>query len=524
MLEQLLISIRNFGFKLNTSLVLALVVTVALIYFGLLHPFLYGRLHHVPGPWYSNFSSIPLAFQEFSYNRCDKVLQWHRQYGPVVRIAPNEVSVCTLPDIKQVYGSSHRWAKSSYFDHFLGYGSRSVFATKSYEEHRAKRKLTALFYRATTVYKSPELEKHIQERSRALLDQVRGGHETDVYRLTDWFALDNITFLVLGPDHCTRSVDNDCVERRLLRDLKYDQFVQPFRVRFPQVCKQASVLLASIWNRRFGFLMANDAVASWCQSRFQIAANDPCLTQTHSLLRHLCDADGARSGNKKSPDLQYIAAEVLDNINAAEATVAVTATYLIWRLTESPHWQRRIRAELSRLPVEEDGSLAFEHVNNHVPSLEACLREVYRLHPASSGRAERVVPPEGHDLSGIFLPEDTIVTASVQTLHHDEEVYPRPDVFSPGRWLDQDEEEWKLRDAQLIPFGHGGRVCLGKALATMELKLLMATLYRSHESIMTPSSSAASMRQSSTHDAVPEGLKCVVRFQCVDTASSSMSD
>ncbi|KAK4158779.1 cytochrome P450, partial [Cladorrhinum sp. PSN259] len=474
----------------------------------------YGRLRHVPGPWHSKISGLLLAYYDLSYRRNEKILQWHRLYGPVIRIAPNQVSVATLQDAKQVYGSSHRWAKSSYFDQFMGYDARSIFATKPYEEHRAKRKLTSIFYQASTVYRLPELEQHIQERSRAVLNQIRPGQETDVYSLTDWYALDNITFLVLGPEHGTRSVDNDCLERRLLKELKHQQFVGPLRVRFPQAYKYASRFLATL-SRRFRFLVADDELAAWCESRFRAAVNDSRVAQTRSLLRHLSEVEGARSGTETS-DLRYVAAEVLDNINAAEATVAVTATYLIWRLTEAPHWQRQIRAELSRLPVQQDGSLAFAPVNENVPSLEACLREVYRLHPASSGRAERVVPLGGHSMSGIHLPEKTIAVASIHALHQDEDVYPDSHLFAPERWLDQDEQTWKLRDAQLIPFGCGGRICLGKALATMELKLLMATLYRNHETVFTASSSAESMRQCSTHDAVPWGLKCVVRFQIAE--------
>ncbi|KAJ6439046.1 benzoate 4-monooxygenase cytochrome P450 [Purpureocillium lavendulum] len=515
------ISIYRFLSKLDMPFLVGLPVIVVILHYGLLRPLLYGRLRHVPGPWHSKISSLLLAIHDLSYRRNDQILQWHRLYGPVIRIAPNEVSVATLQATKDVYCSSRRWEKSGYFDHFMGYGTRSVFATKPYEEHRKKRRLTSSFYRASTIYKLPEIERHIQERSLAVLSRIQPGQATDVYSLTDWYALDNITFLVLGPQYCTHSVDHDCLERHLLMDLKYQQFVGPLRVRFPQLYKYASRFLATL-SRHFGFLVADDEFASWCQSRFQTAANDPAVTQTHSLLQHLSNTDKAHIG-EGTADLQYIGAEVLDNINAAEATIAVTATYLIWRLTEAPQWQRRIRAELSRLPIQEDGSLTFADVNDNVPSLEACLREVYRLHPASSGRAERIVPKGGHYMSGIYLPENTIVTTSVQALHRDEAIYSDPNLFVPERWLDQDEETWKLRDAQLIPFGYGGRICLGKALATMELKLLMARLYRNHETVMTASSNAESMRQCSTHDAVPKGLKCVVQFQMAERGADRIS-
>lgn len=67
---------------------------------------------------------------------------------------------------------------------------------------------------------------------------------------------------------------------------------------------------------------------------------NPNLNNSRSLLRHLLEA---HQGSKRMEplDQQYIAAEVLDNINAAEATIAVTATYLIWRLTENLNGSRK---------------------------------------------------------------------------------------------------------------------------------------------------------------------------------------
>jgi cytochrome P450 len=121
-------------------------------------------------------------------------------------------------------------------------------------------------------------------------------------------------------------------------------------------------------------------------------------------------------------------------------------------------------------------------------------------------------------LSGVYLPEGTIVTSSVVTLHRDENVFPNSDHFSPERWIEPDEQTFKIRDAQLIPFGYGGRICLGKALATMEIKLLIARLYLKYETVMTESSSEGSMKQCSTHDAVPWALKCVVRFLSANKA------
>lgn len=474
----------------------------------------YRPLHHVRGSWLCKISGLCLALTDFRSCRNDKILEWHRRYGPVICIAPNEVSVATLEGTKDVYGTAHRWPKSNYFDHFMGYDRRSVFATKPYKEHQAKRRLISAFYQPSTIYKLPHIEQHVQERAQTVVRQISTNTEVDVYSLTDWYALDIITHLVLGPDYCTRSVKTACPERDILAGLKQQQFVGSLRIRYPTVYDYVSRCCRAL-SSRFSYLSADDELAAWCKQRTANAIKGPSISDSHSLLRHLLQVH--ESDKKKPPlDRQYIAAEVLDNINAAEATVAVTATYLIWRLTEAPEWQKKIRDELAALLVQSDGFLPFSELDSRVPSLEACLREVYRLHPASSGRAERIVPEGGHVLCGVFLPQGTIVTTSVMALHRDETIFPDPDRFSPGRWLDGDPLAMKKREAYLIPFGHGARICLGKALATLEIKVLIAHIYLRYNTTMGISMTPESMRQCSTHDAVPKGLKCVVRFQKID--------
>ncbi|KAJ5425173.1 cytochrome p450 domain-containing protein [Penicillium sp. CMV-2018d] len=496
MLDSLLLSFSYFS---HLHLPLSIVVTL-LIYSILIHP-LYNRLRHVPGPWVGKITSLHLALYDWQLCRNDKISQWHQQYGPVIRVAPNEVSVSTLDAVRQVYGTTSRWEKSNYFDYFQGYNERSMFATKPHHEHVKKRRMTSSFYQATSIYRRPEVEGRIRNRVQAVLDHVERsqGRDTDIYSLTGWYALDNITCLVLGPSHCTQSIEQPGTEREILQELKDLQIWGPIRLRFPAMFDSLSHLLA------------DDHLSDWCYNRFSAAMKDPTLHDSHSLIRQLVEIQKDSQGSNLNTSV--IAAEVLDNINAAEATVAVTATYLIWRLTQSPHWQRRVHEELLALPVQSDGLVSFSDVNDHAPVLEACLREVYRLHPASSGRAERIVPKGGCTLSGVYLPPDTIVTSSIVAIHRAPVLFPSPEEFRPERWLEGYENELKQREAHLIPFGYGGRICLGKPLATMEIKVLIAGLYLRYESLLGVETTPESMKQCSTHDAVPQALKCLIRFR-----------
>jgi len=568
------------------TILLLTAAPVLLIYGGLLLCRLFGRrLSHVPGPWSCKITSLHLAVFDLSCQRNDQILKWHRRYGPVVCIAPNEVSVATLEATREIYSATNAWEKSNYFDHFTGYSARSIFAAKSPREHREKRKLTSAFYQPSTICKLPEIEQRIEDGARAVAAQIRHNEDVDIYALADRYALDNITALVLGPSHGTQCVSSAAgAEQTLLHELKRRQFVGPFSIRFPRTYWCLSQVLGRLLPSQLGYLLVDSKFAAWSLDRMSAALSDPLLPNSHSLLRRLL-----HHPDSATLDRAFIAAEVLDNINAAEATVAVTATYLVWRLSQHPVWQHRIRAELRALPA----SPAFADINTRVPSLEACLREVYRLHPASSGRAERLVPKGGRVLCGVALPEGTIVSASVVALHRDECLFPHPEEFRPERWLpsrsytgsgsgtgtcdsgsipadtctsdsdstsspsstsdstsdcDSDstsplslsssssstspnatdeadttykaekaeEALLKSRNAQLIPFGYGGRICLGQALATMEIKKLIAELYGRFETrVVDGLSDEREMKQCSTHDAVPRGLRCVVRFRRV---------
>ncbi|KAI0467065.1 benzoate 4-monooxygenase cytochrome P450 [Xylaria cf. heliscus] len=442
-------------------------------YHAIFYPLFWGPHRHLAGPFLCKITSFRLMYHDLRCHRNPEILQWHRRHGPVICISPNKVSVSTLEDVRKVYKATTEWSKSNYFDHFTAYGGqRSIFAAKSHREHRDKRKLTSAFYQATAIYKLPELEQFVSGRCVAVLGHLEGkGGVVDVYALMNWFAMDVITYLVFGPYHSPNCVEGLCEEREILEDLKDLRFLGPFRLRFPRIFATLAFLLArAIPGLRY--LRSDDALADWCQGRISAAMGDHLLSSSRSLLWQLLQTQ-QKNGDVLNKD--YIAAELLDNIQAARATVAVTATCLIWLLSLHPQWQ----------------PLSFAEVNSRAPVLEACLREVYRLYPASSGRAERIVPDNGSTLSGVFVPGGTIVTSCVLGLHQDPELFPDGASFAPQTWLETpnqeaDEKLLRFREAQLISFGYGGRICLGKALATMEC---------------------------STQDAVPRSKTCSIAFR-----------
>lgn len=79
----------------------------------------------VPGPLISNFTSLVLKWHELNANRTVYIHELHKKYGPVVRIAPNEVSFTSIDALKEIYGSGGSgYDKTEFYDLFQVYGKR----------------------------------------------------------------------------------------------------------------------------------------------------------------------------------------------------------------------------------------------------------------------------------------------------------------------------------------------------------------------------------------------------------------
>jgi len=79
----------------------------------------------IPGPNYSIFSDLWLMRQEFTGNRRSYIHGLHKQYGPVVRLGPNEVSFSSLEAIKEIYTSGGSgYDKTEFYTLFMQFGAR----------------------------------------------------------------------------------------------------------------------------------------------------------------------------------------------------------------------------------------------------------------------------------------------------------------------------------------------------------------------------------------------------------------
>ena len=107
---------------LLSSLFLLFIYTIyTAIHHLILHP-----LSSVPGPFLARLTSKNLTTHDILGYRAAFIDRAHRKYGPVVRIAPDELSFNDPSLIKEIYGQGSPYMKSEFYDALKVSEQRSV--------------------------------------------------------------------------------------------------------------------------------------------------------------------------------------------------------------------------------------------------------------------------------------------------------------------------------------------------------------------------------------------------------------
>ncbi|XP_070833582.1 steroid 17-alpha-hydroxylase/17,20 lyase isoform X1 [Chaetodon trifascialis] len=161
------------------------------------------------------------------------------------------------------------------------------------------------------------------------------------------------------------------------------------------------------------------------------------------------------------------------------AGVETTTTVLKWAITyliHHPQMQKRIQEELD----SKVGGDRFPQLSDRgsLPYLEATIREVLRIRPVAPLLIPHVALSDT-SLGDFTVRKGTRVIINLWALHHDEKEWKNPELFDPGRFLNSEGTGLIIPSSSYLPFGAGVRVCLGEALAKMELFLFLSwTLQR----------------------------------------------
>lgn len=93
--------------ELPWAFVLLLTTTTFLVYVL----FSYLRLRHIPGPHIASISNIPRLYWVLTGRAHEIHIALHKQYGHLVRMGPNMVSIGDPKEIGKIYGITGKYKK-----------------------------------------------------------------------------------------------------------------------------------------------------------------------------------------------------------------------------------------------------------------------------------------------------------------------------------------------------------------------------------------------------------------------------
>ncbi|KAJ3546621.1 hypothetical protein NM208_g1915 [Fusarium decemcellulare] len=178
--------------------------------------------------------------------------------------------------------------------------------------------------------------------------------------------------------------------------------------------------------------------------------------------------------------------EATENLGPGTDTTSATLAHILWALAQNPGYQNLLHHDLQDGSFSTDMTTL-----ENIPRLQACVKEGIRWAAAAAAMLPRIVPHGGIELHGKFIPEGTVLTSSPIWYLHDKTAFPRPELYDPFRWLTSDGRGMSqdaLRDRFYIPFSRGANICMGAHFSYLELYLSISQLIRFfHVEPKTPS-------------------------------------
>lgn len=176
--------------------------------------------------------------------------------------------------------------------------------------------------------------------------------------------------------------------------------------------------------------------------------------------------------------------EALLFITAGGDTVAAAISAMFWYVARNRACYARAAAEV-HAAFASGADIKSGPALTGCTYLRACIDESLRLAPPSGGVHWREQDPADARplvVDGVVVPRGTLVGVCLYALHRNPRYFDDPHTFRPERWLvpEKSEDEKAQRQARkrmqaaFAPYSIGGRACVGRPMAYLEMGLLLA--------------------------------------------------
>lgn len=323
------------------------------------------------------------------------------------------------------------------------------------------------------------------------------GAPIDVAEELKRFTVDATTLAAFGHDVNTVEQGNDVIQRKL-------------ELVFPAVNRRLFSLFP-VWkfvkfprDRRLDRALAE--LRAWlgelvAAERLRLTAAPERAAAPSNFLEAMVSA---RDGEGRPFSNEAIFGNLMTMLLAGEDTTAYTLSWAVHHLCDSPQSVSEVRREADALLGTSDVAPGIETAND-LAWAGAVASETMRLRPvAPVAMLDAKVETAVGDL---LVPKGTRLCLLTRPAARDPDRFALPHAFRPQRWLG--EASGAHDESAHMPFGSGPRICPGRSLAMLEIKLLLSMLYKNFD--IERAGAADSVRETFAFTMSPAGLRVRLR-------------
>lgn len=317
------------------------------------------------------------------------------------------------------------------------------------------------------------------------------------------FTVDTIAGLAFGAQVNTLESGEDVIQQHLdkIFPALFRRITAPFPVwrYFPSKADR---------ELKRSMIQVNLAVTGFInEARARLNAQ-PSLREHPANLLEAMIAAADREGS--GIDDEQVAGNVLTMLLAGEDTTANTIAWMIHLLWKNPDVLRQAAQEV-RATVSDCTQPSLDELSRLV-FLEACIHETMRLKPVAPQlplqASRRTI------ISDIEVPAGTVVINLLRSDGLREDLVAQAMQFKPQRWLEEPNTAKRIS----MPFGAGPRICPGRYLAMLEMKIAMTVLLGHFDLLQVSTSDGNDPEELLSFTMMPVGL--VMRLRRLDQGSS----
>src|SRR6267142_414776 len=383
---------------------------------------------------------------------------WSRAYGEVfrMRLPRREFMVLANPEtiasvLRDRPEGFQRTSRLEAIAREMGFGG--VFSSNGESWRRQRPMVMAGFDPAHIKTYFPALVRVTERFARRWQRAAAAGSAIDLQADLMRYTVDVTAGLAFGADINTLESDAEVIQNHL--DKVFPAFFRRLMAPYPRwrwfslpADRRLAKHLEALSRAVDGFI---------AQARARMAREPRLRTEPTNLIEAMIAARDTEGSGLEDRD---VAGNVLTMLLAGEDTTANTLAWCIYLLSRNPRALARARDEARAV-------LAY---------VEACAHETMRLKPV----APLIVNEAVRDtvVAGVEVKKGEFVMCLMRPGATDSRHFAEPQAFDPARWLADGTAAKAASSAKRMsmPFGAGPRLCPGRYLAVLEMKMALAML------------------------------------------------